>query len=137
MSPLKERNIVGTRVLVVDDQPYIRKLVRMTLSIGDFTVYEADNGMSALAMASNIKPKIILMDVMMPGEIDGLEACLRVKADPELADTAVIMVTARVQQADIEVGKAAGADAYLAKPFSPLQLIDTIDKLVAQSSRTS
>ena len=137
MSPLKERIIVGTRVLVVDDQPDIRKLVRMTLSIGDFSVYEADTGMSALAMASNIKPKIILMDVMMPGEIDGLEACLRVKADPELADTAVIMVTARVQQADIEVGKAAGADAYLAKPFSPLQLIDTIDKLVAQPSRTS
>ena len=127
---------MATRVLIVDDQPDIRKLVRMTLSIGDFEVYEADNGVSAQEMASNLKPTIVLMDVMMPGEIDGLRACNQIKGNANLLGTAVVMLSARGQLSDIEAGKAAGADAYLVKPFSPLQLIETINKLAELPSRT-
>ena len=125
-----------TRVLIVDDQPDIRKLVRMTLSIGDFEVHEADNGNSAKEMASALKPRIILMDVMMPGEIDGLGACRQIKGDADLVGTMVVMLTARGQLSDIEAGKAAGADAYLVKPFSPLQLLDTIDGLSKSPTAT-
>ena len=127
---------MATRVLIVDDQPDIRKLVRMTLSIGDFEVHEADTGISAKEMASALKPRIILMDVMMPGEIDGLDACSQIKGDADLVGTMVVMLTARGQLSDIEAGKAAGADAYLVKPFSPLQLLDTLDKLAKPSAAT-
>jgi CheY-like chemotaxis protein len=113
----------------VEDQADIRKLVRMTLSISDAEVYEADSGESGLRMVSELRPPVVLMDIMMPGEIDGLEACRRIKKDPKLAGTQVVMLTARGQEADLAAGKAAGADAYLVKPFSPLQLLDTVAEL--------
>lgn len=116
-------------VVVVEDQADIRKLVRMTLSISDAQVYEADSGESGLRMVSELRPPVVLMDIMMPGEIDGLEACRRIKKDPKLAGTQVVMLTARGQEADLAAGKAAGADAYLVKPFSPLQLLDTVAEL--------
>jgi CheY-like chemotaxis protein len=116
-------------VVVVEDQADIRKLVRMTLSISDAEVYEADSGESGLRMVSELRPPVVLMDIMMPGEIDGLEACRRIKKDPKLAGTQVVMLTARGQEADLAAGKAAGADAYLVKPFSPLQLLDTVAEL--------
>jgi len=122
-----------TRVLITDDQPDIRKLVRMTLDIGDFEIYEANTGPQALEVVSRARPKIVLMDIMMPGELDGLEACRRIKNDPALAGTAVVMLTARGQQSDLLAGKAAGADAYLVKPFSPLELLDLVDKLSTKS----
>lgn len=121
------------RVLIVDDQADIRKLVRMTLDIGDFEVYEAATGESALETALRVKPKVALMDIMMPGALDGLEACRRIKADPELAATAVIMLTARGQQADIDFGTDAGADGYLIKPFSPLQLLETVGRFAGMA----
>jgi CheY-like chemotaxis protein len=116
-------------VVVVEDQADIRKLVRMTLSISDADVYEADSGESGLRMVTELQPPVVLMDIMMPGEIDGLEACRRIKQDPRLGNTRVVMLTARGQEADLAAGKAAGADAYLVKPFSPLQLLDTVAEL--------
>ena len=124
-----------TIVLVVDDQADIRKLVRMTLAISDAEVYEADSGVSSLNMAKNLRPHVVLMDVMMPGEIDGYEACRRIKDDPNLTETAVVILTARGQQSDLEAGQAAGADAYLVKPFSPLQLLDTVNQLAGKARR--
>lgn len=116
-------------VVVVEDQADIRKLVRMTLSISEAEVYEADSGESGLRMVNELRPPVVLMDIMMPGEIDGLEACRRIKQDPRLHNTRVVMLTARGQEADLAAGKAAGADAYLVKPFSPLQLLDTVAEL--------
>lgn len=117
------------KVLVVDDQPDIRRLVRMTLDIGEFEVYEAATGELAIESAIAVRPQVVLMDIMMPGSIDGLGACSAIKADPRLEDVSVVMLTARGQQADIEAGSAAGADAYLVKPFSPLQLLDVVNSL--------
>lgn len=124
-----------TIVLVVDDQADIRKLVRMTLAISDAEVYEADSGESSLKMTTSLRPHVVLMDVMMPGEIDGYEACRRIKDDPNLTETAVVILTARGQQSDLEAGEAAGADAYLVKPFSPLQLLDTVNQLAGKARR--
>lgn len=117
-------------VLVVDDQPDIRRLVRMTLDIGEFDVYEAATGEMAIESAIALKPQVVLMDIMMPGSIDGLGACRAIRADPRLEDVSVVMLTARGQQADIEAGREAGADAYLVKPFSPLQLLDVVNDLI-------
>jgi CheY-like chemotaxis protein len=116
-------------VVVVEDQADIRKLVRMTLSICEAEVYEADSGDSGLRLVNELRPPVVLMDIMMPGEVDGLEACRRIKQDPRLNNTRVVMLTARGQEADLAAGKAAGADAYLVKPFSPLQLLDTVAEL--------
>ncbi len=116
------------RVLITDDHADIRKLVRMTLDTADVEVYEADNAASALDLIYRIRPTVVLMDIMMPGEMDGLDACRQIKADADLARTVVIMLTARGQQADLDAGKTAGADAYLVKPFSPLELLDMVCK---------
>jgi two-component system phosphate regulon response regulator PhoB len=122
------------RVLITDDQADIRKLVRMTLDMADVEVYEADNAASALDLIYRIRPTVVLMDIMMPGEMDGLDACRQIKADADLARTIVIMLTARGQQADLDAGKTAGADAYLVKPFSPLELLDMVSRYVSDVS---
>ena len=122
------------RVLITDDHADIRKLVRMTLDTADVEVYEADNAASALELIYRIRPKVVLMDIMMPGEMDGLDACRQIKADADLARTIVIMLTARGQQADLDAGKTAGADAYLVKPFSPLELLDMVSRYLSDVS---
>ena len=127
---MREGFTMKQKVLVVDDQPDIRRLVRMTLDIGEFDVYEAATGEMAVESAIAVKPRVVLMDIMMPGSIDGLGACRAIKADPRLRDVSVVMLTARGQQADIEAGSVAGADAYLVKPFSPLQLLDVVNDLI-------
>jgi CheY-like chemotaxis protein len=119
------------RVLIVEDQPNIRKLIRMTLEFEDHEIHEATDGASGLRVARSIRPDLMLLDVMMPGELDGLQVCHRIKRDPATADIRVVLLTARGQAGDREVGRAAGADEYLVKPFSPLQLIDTIERLLA------
>jgi two-component system, OmpR family, phosphate regulon response regulator PhoB len=121
------------RILIVEDQPDIRKLIRMTLEFEDYEIHEATDGGFGLRMASAVRPDVILLDVMMPGELDGLQMCQRVKSDPSLANTKVILLTARGQVRDREAGRQAGADEYLVKPFSPLQLIDTLERLAAEA----
>jgi two-component system, OmpR family, phosphate regulon response regulator PhoB len=118
------------RVLIVEDQADIRKLIRMTLEFENYEIHEAADGSFGLRMAQAIKPDILLLDVMMPGEIDGLQVCQRIKSDPEMAGSKVVLLTARGQQKDREAGEQAGADEYLVKPFSPLQLIETIERLL-------
>ena len=81
-------------------------------------------------MASAVGPDLVLLDVMMPGELDGLQVCQRIKSDPRLAHIKVVLLTARGQARDREAGQQS-ADDYLVKPFSPLQLIETIERLVA------
>ncbi|MBL0284289.1 MAG: response regulator [Zoogloea sp.] len=122
-------------VLVVEDQPDIRKLIRMTLDFGDFEVHEAENGVSGLRMLGAVRPNIVLLDVMMPGELDGFQVCRKIKEASETGGTMVVMLTARGQQADLNAGRDAGADAYLTKPFSPLELIDKVESLLEQQAR--
>ena len=119
------------KILIVEDQPDIRKLIRMTLEFEDYEIHEAADGAFVLRMASAVGPDLVLLDVMMPGELDGLQVCQRIKSDPRLAHIKVVLLTARGQARDREAGQQSGADDYLVKPFSPLQLIETIERLVA------
>lgn len=117
------------KILIVEDQADLRKLVRMTVEFGDAEVHEASDGASGLGMAEALKPDIVLLDVMMPGELDGYQVCARIKKNPNLKHTQVVLLTARGQQSDLEEGRKAGANAYLVKPFSPLELMDKVEEL--------
>jgi DNA-binding response OmpR family regulator len=118
-----------THVLMIEDHADIRRLIRMTLELEDCQVEESNNGARGLEAAQRGRPDIVLLDVMMPGELDGLAVCRRIKADPTLQRTRVIMLSACGTAADIEKGRLAGADAYLVKPFSPLQLMRRVAEL--------
>ncbi|TDP88402.1 response regulator receiver domain-containing protein [Aquabacterium commune] len=122
------------RILIVEDQPDICKLIRMTLEFGDFEIHEAHDGESALNMARATLPTVMLLDVMMPGLLDGYQVCSRIKQDPSLRGIQVVMLTARGQATDLAAGEAAGADAYLVKPFSPLELIERVEAMAAAAS---
>jgi DNA-binding response OmpR family regulator len=122
------------RILIVEDQPDICKLIRMTLEFGDFEIHEANDGETGLNMARAIKPSIMLLDVMMPGLLDGYQVCTRIKQDPTLQSIQVVMLTARGQASDLAAGEAAGADAYLVKPFSPLELIERVEAMVSAAA---
>jgi CheY-like chemotaxis protein len=118
------------RVLIVEDQPDIRKLIRMTLEFEAYEIIEAPDGEQGLRLAIELLPDLMLLDVMMPGEMDGLQVCHRIKSDPALSSIKVVLLTARGQARDLDAGHNVGADEYLVKPFSPLQLIDTIERLM-------
>lgn len=113
------------RILIVDDQPILRLLVRETLdseNVG-YRFREACNGAEALEALNEFAPHLAILDVMMPGEPDGLEICRCIKANLEWRRrTRVILLTARGQKADLMAGEAAGADHYLIKPFSTMAL---------------
>jgi two-component system, OmpR family, phosphate regulon response regulator PhoB len=123
------------RVLIVEDQADIRKLIRMTLEFEPYEIHEAANGTDGLQLAVSVQPDLILLDVMMPGELDGLQVCAHVRALPALQGTRVVLLTARGQTQDRDAGQEAGADEYLIKPFSPLQLIETIERLMPAACR--
>jgi DNA-binding response OmpR family regulator len=122
------------RILIVEDQPDICKLIRMTLEFGDFEIHEAHDGESGLNMARATMPTVMLLDVMMPGLLDGYQVCSRIKQDPNLRHIQVVMLTARGQATDLAAGEAAGADAYLVKPFSPLELIERVEAMAAAAT---
>jgi len=119
------------RVLIVEDQTDIRKLIRMTLEFENYQIDEAGDGVCGLRMVNELRPHLVLLDIMMPGAVDGLQLCRFIRSTPELASMKVLLLTARGQVRDFEVGQTAGADGYLVKPFSPLELIRTIERLTA------
>ena len=117
-------------ILIVDDQAEIRQLLMATLKGNKRILHEENNGDDAWRVAQYLRPNIIILDVMMPGALDGYQVCERIKADSILKlKTKVILLTARNQSADFERGKAAGCDAFLTKPFSPIELLDAVSKL--------
>jgi DNA-binding response OmpR family regulator len=118
------------RVLIVEDQADIRELIRMTLELEDLDIQEEDNGDAGLSAARATHPDLILLDVMMPGSMDGFEVCRRIKADASSKRIKIVLLTARSQDSDRQEGDQAGADAYLTKPFSPRQLLTVVNRLL-------
>ena len=114
-------------VLIADDESSIRLLVHATIESDDYTVVEASDGAQAWMLAKQLKPSLVLLDVQMPGQ-SGLEVLRSIKADPDLKATRVILLTSKAQERDIEVGLIAGADFYLTKPFSPLDLLTRVEE---------
>lgn len=118
------------KILVVDDISELRELVAKTLARHDCKVLEAASGEEAIEIARAELPDIIMMDVMMPGTVDGLEATSILKGDPLTKNCKIVMLTAKGQVADIDRGMSAGADDYFVKPFSPLELMRKVDDIL-------
>jgi DNA-binding response OmpR family regulator len=116
-------------VLIVDDEPNIVELVRVTLEDDRVRVVVAADGAGALAVAAVERPELVLLDVNLP-DLSGLEVCRRLRADPGMTGSRIVMLTAAAQRADVERGLAAGADPYLTKPFSPVSLLSLVDALL-------
>ena len=112
-------------VLVVDDDDMIRRLLRIVLEADEFEVVEAADGDAALAALEDLRPTVIVLDVMMPG-LDGVEVCRRI----DHRTTKVVMLTARDDPELERAAIAAGADAYLTKPFSSVELLDLVERLL-------
>jgi DNA-binding response OmpR family regulator len=110
-------------VLVVEDHPETRELLQYNLQNAGFTVRTASGGQTALELAGRIKPDLVLLDVMLPGGMDGLEICRRLKQDPKTRMVPVIMLTALGDEVDRIVGLELGAEDYVGKPFSPRELL--------------
>jgi len=117
------------RILICDDEDVLRALVRATLDDASYEIAEAEDGDQSIELARSLKPDVILLDMMMPGR-SGLEVLELLRADPGLAQTPVVMLTARARASDRDAAVAAGADRYLAKPFSPLELISVVEELL-------
>lgn len=115
-----------TRVLLVaDDDPTVRAIVSATVALDEFTVVQAEDGDRAWTLLQEHRPAWALLDVNMPGRT-GLDLARAIKADPALAHTKVVLLTGMGMDSDIAAGREAGADHYLTKPFSPLQLLNII-----------
>jgi CheY-like chemotaxis protein len=121
-------------VLLVDDDPLILEILRTILDLEEFEVTTVADGRQALASVAASPPDVVVCDVMMP-EVDGFEVCRTLKSEPTTADLPVILLTARDRPEDRQAGEDAGCDAYLTKPFSPLQLIDVIRDVRAVGQR--
>jgi DNA-binding response OmpR family regulator len=118
------------KILIVDDHLEVRELVEVTLRSGDYQVLQAESGRKAIEIAKAEKPDLIIMDIMMPGDMDGLGATRALKNDPETNGCPIIMLTAKGQEDDVKQGFQAGADDYFVKPFSPLQLIKKVEEVL-------
>jgi two-component system, OmpR family, response regulator ResD len=117
------------RVLVVDDEPIVRDVLSRYLSKGGFRVDTAEDGEGALSAFDANRPDLILLDLMLPG-VDGVEVFTRIRADH---DTPVIMLTARGEETDRVVGLEIGADDYIAKPFSPREVVARVRAVLRRS----
>jgi CheY-like chemotaxis protein len=122
-------------VLVVDDDPFIRKLVATTLEdVSEFQLFEAADGVQAVEVAARELPTIVFLDVAMP-RMDGIAACRELRSNPSTSTATIVMLTASHGDRIEAQAEAAGADLFLTKPFSPLDLLRLVDRLGAQSDR--
>jgi DNA-binding response OmpR family regulator len=119
-------------ILSIEDQPDIRRLIRMTLEFKGYTVIEAGDGHEGLLLAERHRPDLILLDVMMPG-LDGLSVSRSLAAHPRLSRTPVIMISALGTSDEVQAGLATGVRAYLVKPFSPWELLERVASLLVEA----
>ncbi len=117
-------------ILVIDDEPYILRSLSYLLTREGYTVETATNGEDGLKRVRSLQPPLVFLDIMMPN-MNGYEVCEQVKADPSLAGTYVIMLSAKGQQIDRERGLLGGADEYMTKPFSPRDVAQRVRTILA------
>ena len=125
--------MVKQTVLVVDDDPLILRVVATVLDLEEFEVVTARSGREAIEVLDGSSPHVVVADIMMP-EMDGFELCEHIRQDPRYAKLPIILLTARDSDVDRRRGTEVGGDAYITKPFSPLELIDEIDRLLQERS---
>jgi two-component system, cell cycle response regulator DivK len=120
------------RILVVEDQEDNRQIIRDLLTSAGYQLVEAVDGEEGVRLAESERPDLILMDIQLP-VLDGHEATRRIKQNPELRHIPIIVVTSYALSGDDQKAMAAGSDAYMAKPFSPRQLLATIRKFLPEA----
>ncbi len=121
------------KILVVEDDPAALRLTSYTLETEGYEVITAVNGVEGLRKAQQEAPDLVVLDVMLPG-IDGFEVCHRLRSDPDApqARTPILMLTAKSQEADREMGQKVGGDRYISKPATPDELMEAVKELLAQ-----
>jgi DNA-binding response OmpR family regulator len=132
------RTIAGVpaaKVLLVDDDPVILKLLQVNFEMEGYTVSLANDGVEGLEKARAEQPDIVLLDIMMP-RMDGLEVTRQLKADDATRDIPIILLSAKAQSSDVQAGREIGADDYLTKPFDPLELLERVGQLLQGVSRS-
>ena len=116
-------------VLIVDDDPFIRRLIATTLEgVAAFELHQAGDGEEAVQLARREGPRLVFLDIDMP-RLDGIEACRRMRAEPAMAGARIVMLTAAADDSARTRAAQAGADRFLTKPFSPLDLLRLVDEL--------
>ncbi len=120
---------MSVKILVVDDEVPVATVIQANLELEGYEVTTAYDGNQGLLRARELKPDLILLDVMMP-EKDGWTVLQELRGDPELYKTPVIMLTALSQESDISRGWESGVDCYLTKPFDPLEMIEICKRIL-------
>jgi CheY-like chemotaxis protein len=116
-------------VLIVDDDQFIRRLIATTLEdVAEFELHEAGDGIQALEVAQRERPTLVFLDVDMP-RLNGIETCRRLRTDGATSDSTIVMLTAAHGDTVEDQAEEAGADLFLTKPFSPLELLNLVDRL--------
>lgn len=118
-------------VVLAEDDVDIRDLVQIVLEGLGLTVTAVGTGSEALQACRDEQPKFLLLDITMPG-MNGLEVCREVRADPEISELPIIIMTARAQASDVTAGMEAGADTYIIKPFGPIELREHVEATLAK-----
>jgi two-component system alkaline phosphatase synthesis response regulator PhoP/two-component system response regulator VicR len=119
---------MAKRILVVDDERHIVRLVQVNLERAGYEILTAFDGIEALEQVKNENPDMVVLDVMMP-RMDGFEVLKNLQADPRYQNIPVIMLTAKAQDADIFKGWASGVSSYLTKPFNPRELLVFVERI--------
>jgi DNA-binding response OmpR family regulator len=114
--------VASGKILVVDDDPVIQKLLHVNFQMEGYDVVIAGDGQEALDKARSVRPDLIVLDVMMP-KLDGLQVAAILKSEEATAAIPIIMLSAKAQDVDVKAGMGAGADEYMTKPFDPLHLL--------------
>lgn len=120
------------KLLIVDDQEDLRKMLRLALGYGKYLLFEAADGAAALEIARAERPDVMLLDVMMPKKT-GYEVCQQIRANPSLSGVKIVMLTAKGRDTEVAKGLDLGADAYMTKPFSTKDLVAQVRALLGIS----
>ncbi len=118
--------------LVVDDDPDIRDVVVYMLERVGFDVHLESEGEAGLKVAIDLRPDVVLLDWMMP-RMSGVEVCRSIREEPDLSRIAIILLTAKAQESDVQLGFDAGADDYIVKPFKPRDLINRVQSVLERT----
>jgi DNA-binding response OmpR family regulator len=120
-------------VLIVDDDPVVRRMLQLSFESEGFNVFTAGDGIEGLESIRNDKPDVVVLDIMMP-KLDGMKVMRELNSDAELRGTPVILLSAKATSLDIELGLKAGAADYVTKPCDPIDLVDRVKSLLTKTA---
>jgi DNA-binding response OmpR family regulator len=121
--------MADAKVLLVDDDPVILKLLQVNFEMEGYSVLTANDGVEGLEKARAERPDVVILDIMMP-RMDGLEVTRELKGDDATKEMPILLLSAKAQASDIQLGRDVGADDYLTKPFDPLELLERVSEIL-------